>query len=282
MNCPYCAERVSDDAIVCKHCHRELFLIRPLMAKLAEANRRLDGLEAVDAPEQAGAHALRGSPWFLAADTDPLSALSLLFIALMLAHFILILEYNLPLVWLRAASILLPLASDSCLRRSMTVPWLVEFVCGVAIARVSILAMAAVVGRLDHVPLLPQDRYEWREFAEYGASIAFGFFTGVIIRHTVIAIYSPAVEIQNWLFVMAWRTVAKRADGKVAGVDLKRVGPIVRTVAAIASAIVSVTTGFKQSFERLEEITCAESFSALGSLPSRSSPCRRRARTPRC
>ena len=41
MNCPYCAERVADDAIVCKHCHRELFLIRPLMEKLADANRRL-------------------------------------------------------------------------------------------------------------------------------------------------------------------------------------------------------------------------------------------------
>ncbi len=45
MNCPYCAERVADDAIVCKHCHRELFLIRPLMDKLAEATRRIQAFE---------------------------------------------------------------------------------------------------------------------------------------------------------------------------------------------------------------------------------------------
>ena len=171
-----------------------------------------------------------------------------MFIALMLAHFLLIVEYNLPLILLRAVSILVTARVRPSLRGDADRTLPVEFVCGVLVAVAAIFAMAAVVGRLDHVPVLPTDRYEWREFVEYGASIAFGFFTGVIIRHAVIAMHSPAAEIPNRLFVMAWRAVATRADGKIAGVELKKVGPIVRTAAAIASGIVSVTTGFKQFF----------------------------------
>jgi hypothetical protein len=249
MNCPYCAERVSDDAIVCKHCHRELFLIRPLMDKLAEANRRLDEFDAARAPApKRAARAPRRQYGFFLPTLNPLSALSLAFILLMLAHFILILEYSLPLILLRVASILIPLAFGFLCEETPGRTLLVEFAYGLLIALAAIFAMAALVGRLDHVPVLPTDRYEWREFAEYGASITFGFFTGVIIRHTVVAMYSPAAEIKNRLFVMVWRAIATRADGKILGFELKKAGPIVRTGAAIASAIVSITTGFKQFF----------------------------------
>jgi hypothetical protein len=35
MNCPYRTEQIKDAAIVCKHRQRDLFVIRPLMEKLA-------------------------------------------------------------------------------------------------------------------------------------------------------------------------------------------------------------------------------------------------------
>ena len=245
MNCPYCAERVSDNAIVCKHCHRELFLIRPLMDKLADATKRLAAFETVRPGEPLRVTGAARASSYLPT-LPPLSALSLMFILLMLAHFILIVEYNLPLTLLRAVSILVPLAFGFLYEETPGRTLLVEFTLGVLIAMAAVFGMAAVVGRLDHVPIFPTDRYEWREFVEYGASIAFGFFTGVIIRHTVIAMRTP-VEIKSRLVVRAWRAVAQR-DGKIAGVDLKKFGPIVRTAAAIASGIVSVTTGFKQFF----------------------------------
>ena len=88
---------------------------------------------------------------------------------------------------------------------SIVVPFVFGFLCresgrrtmaiglfyGVMVAVLAILVMAKVVGKIDNVPVLPRNAYEWREFAEYGASIAFGFFTGVIIRQTVIAMLAP-------------------------------------------------------------------------------------------
>ena len=43
MDCPYCAEPVKDSALTCKHCTRDLFLVRPLMAQLADAFVALPG-----------------------------------------------------------------------------------------------------------------------------------------------------------------------------------------------------------------------------------------------
>jgi hypothetical protein len=245
MNCPYCAERVADDAIVCKHCHRELFLIRPLMDKLADATRRLQAFEMAPSNEAVRVTKPARRPSFLPTLT-PLSALSLMFIALMLAHFLLIVEYNRPLILLRAVSILVPLMFGFLYEETPGRTLLVEFICGVLVAVAAIFTMAAVIGRLDHVPVLPTDRYEWREFIEYGASIAFGFFTGVIIRHAVIAMYAPA-DRPSRLVSRVWRSLAQR-DGKIAGIGLKQFWPILRTAAAIGSGIVSITTGFKQFF----------------------------------
>lgn len=248
MNCPYCTERVSDAAIVCMHCHRDLFLIRPLMDKLAEATKRL---EAIETAGPAGQPAVASAPRRRRASPLPaltaLSAMSLMFILLVAAHFIIIVEYSLPLVLLRTVSILLPLAFGFLCEETANRTLLVEFVYGLAVAVAAILSMSVIVGKLDHVPVLPRGAYEWREFAEYGASITFGFFTGVIIRHSVIAMRSPET-VKHWLIESATRAVAKRAGGKVAGVGLNIVGPIIRTAAAIASGTVAISTGFKQFF----------------------------------
>jgi len=44
MECPFCAETVKDEAIACKHCSRDLRVVRPVILEIQHFARELDKL----------------------------------------------------------------------------------------------------------------------------------------------------------------------------------------------------------------------------------------------
>ena len=245
MNCPYCAEKIKAAAIVCKHCSRDLSVIRTLMDKLADATNRLEILEGGAPQEQlAVVTAARRTQTFALPTINPITAMALAFILLVAAHFIIIIQYSLPLIQLRVVSIVVPIAFGFVCKELEKRTLLFEFVYGLIIAVAAIFAMSTIVGKIDNVPVLPRNAYEWREFAEYGASITFGFLTGAIIRQTVIAMISPDVK-PNWLLGLISRAIAEKFGGEDA---VETIQSGVSLVTAVACGITSAYTGLSKFF----------------------------------
>ena len=90
-----------------------------------------------------------------------------------------VVTFDLSLIYLRIVSILVPMTFGILSQEQTRYHLPIAFVAGLAVAIVSILTMSAIVAKLDKVSVLPHDVAGWREFAEYSASIAFGSSRGV-------------------------------------------------------------------------------------------------------
>lgn len=255
MNCPYCLSEVSEEAYVCKTCSRDLYLLKPMMAKVADLETqlaekpsnevyeaRIEKLETL-LEELHQKHATRSLINWAA---DIFFYLIVPLLLLLLAHWLITVVYDTRMIYLRVVSIALPLPFAYSLfksHRHKLLPW---FVGVVFLAIASVIGMSWITSLVDHSPVWPQNLFEWKEVLQYATSIAFSFLTGMLIGR--IAFNSK----QNRQKVKLINHLMHSASLGGAGTSLEGIHGIMKklqeyggTIVALGTTAVSIYTGLK-------------------------------------
>lgn len=258
MKCPCCLSEIEDEALVCKVCKRDLYLFKPLLAKIATLEEQLQSVadrEAYEARiqtlEQQLNHALerlnppRTGPLALALNLAGFILLPLGL--LLLAHALITIALDTSLLYLRIISIAIPLPFGFFLfsrsKRSV-LPW---FVGTVFLAIASVIGMSWITSLVDNTPVLPQNVFEWREYLEYAASISFSFLTGMLLGGVLYSRrHRPAGKPRDSLLrSFVSRLVGGNLTPQQLGALIKKLEEYGGSLVAVGTTAVSIYTGLK-------------------------------------
>jgi hypothetical protein len=250
MECPFCAETIKEEALVCKHCTRDLRVVRPivfenqkLVAELDQLQRELDRVNTQIAFRDRPAHfVLRHAFLYIIAP-------SLLLLA---AHVVVTILLDVSAVYLRVASVLIPIPFGVMLyaANKIGVRGAVGF--GLATACLSVTAMLIAIGIVDKVPIVPDSPREWREAIEYALSIMLAYVTGSLLAVVVLRSLPNAMAASGRPSAMAVRLA--RMWGQHVGPEVmrrraRRIQELIKTLGPLAGVVAtlvgSIYTGLK-------------------------------------
>jgi hypothetical protein len=250
MECPFCAETIKDEALVCKHCTRDLRVARPLLLEIQDIVAELDklrrDLDRAGARLQRTKYPLRYFTLLLALYV---AAPAVLLVA---AHIVVTIVMNVSPIYLRLASVIIPVPFGFLAFPIHKIGFRGALVLGVLLAALSVMCMLTVTGLNDHVPILPDSSGEWREAFEYGASIALAFGSGNILGVMVFQVF-PRILSQGGKPNAAAFTIARLLGQHVGEEQLRRrarlIQDLMQTVGPLAGVVMtaagSVYAGLK-------------------------------------
>lgn len=261
MKCPYCVSDLPATALACAHCGRDIFLFKPLLqqmealeCRLTEVAQRLEALEArsgATTPQEA--LAVRAD-----ADASPQDSAGVAdravashpsawrpwagaLISLLVAHALITVTFDLPTLWLRVASLFIPLPFGFAVTRSST-SLAAQLMWGASLAAAAVMGMSGVVALVDGTPVLPATGDGWREFLQYATSIGLSFATGIVLGRHVRRAYAHAqTGSLTWLQLL--RSGTDGAEKLQAKAEALR--GLVTALVAIGTTVASVVTGLQ-------------------------------------
>jgi len=250
MECPFCAETFNEEALVCKNCGRDLRLVRPLIDENVALVAQIEGLELqVDQARAAIARATTPIEFWLFHGAVYVIAPALLLIA---AHFVIIIALDISPLYVRLASMVIPLPFGFALLwfSHHDIRWSV--LDGILIGLLSVTAMLTIVSFVDRVSILPDNARDWRETLEYMASIALANVTGSVVAilarrmlpRTLDASGAPS-PVAMTMARMVGRHVGEQALRRRAQTIQDNFGTVATAGAAVAAAAGSIYTGIR-------------------------------------
>jgi hypothetical protein len=253
MKCPYCLSEVDTDASVCKVCTKDLYLLKPLTQKIENLESKLKEFEDIESlkdrilelENEVAYEKNTDSGSFRSKFISILKFLVIPLFILLVCHALIIVIYDLNLIFLRVASILIPLPFGYFLfssRKLSVTPW---FLGSWLLAFLTVIGMSYITGVVDKTPVMPQNPLEWREFIEYSISISSSFLTGMLLgsisqfkktRHKNLLVTNPLVLILINLVVKQ----------KLTPENIQKIIQKATQYISIATTALSVITGLRK------------------------------------
>ena len=270
MRCPYCVSEIADEALACPRCARDLYLFKPLLEKLAQLEKTVaEQAKAAAANSETRIAALEKELAELKAQTagavpvevelrstEPgtpapgypgalLQALLPALVLLVAAHWVMLFVYDVKPLYLRVATILLPMPFGFLLAMHHPGRLWPSAAAGFATAFVAVLSMLTVTAMIDKVPILPQDARDFRETMEYVASIGLAFMTGFMAGEFLPAFRGGSTK-PNRVILLVSRAFAPDEEGKL-GVEkvAKKVDKLIKAATPAATGAASIYAGIK-------------------------------------
>jgi hypothetical protein len=250
MECPFCAETIKDEALVCKHCSRDLRVVRPIVIENQKLVAELDQLQLeLDRINTRLAFFDRPVHFVLRHAVLYVLIPSLLLLA---AHVVVTILLDVSAVYLRIASVIIPIPFGVMLYAAGKIGVRGAGGFGIATALLGVTAMLIAIGIVDKVPIVPDTFREWREALEYALSIMLAYVTGSLLALLVLRSLPNAMAASGRPSAMAVRLA--RMWGQHVGPEMmrrraRRIQELIKTLGPLAGVVVtlvgSIYTGLK-------------------------------------